>query len=631
MKKVFKKITAIILTVTLLAVSFPMSIFAVDPLVTISAVSDKDYVSTGDKFTMSVNVGACQEGLLSMWVKLNYDDTLIKFDSLKQGALGDAFSYPTLGHVLSQTNIGGIYGGASSVGTAGGVLFTVTFEVIATTATLTTNLAPVLEVVEYYDGDETEYTVDDETMRVVQAEIFMAPTLVSITAPTAILNVANGTPKTATELGLPTTVKMVTNLGEIDADVTWDVTASSYNVGVKTQQVFPVSGTVTLPDGVLQNGVSLTTTISVTVNGEIVTLVSIPPVVEPAITGITNGTAKNATALGLPTTVAIVTDKYDTGITATVVWDVASSSYNPDEKTEQTFTVDGTVTLPDNVLNPAPAVPLTTSISVTVKKALTVESITAPDAITVANGTAKTATALGLPTEVTIVVSDGTETTMPATVVWEVDSSSYDPTLKTVQTFDVDGTITLPVGVYDNGITLTTTISVTVKKAPNLVSIPAPDAIIVVNGTAKENLLPATITIITDDGNMQADVVWDLDLVEYDSSIKEEQTFLVTGTVILPDSITDDSDIITEQGIVTISVTVSAFEESNDSIFDIILKAIMFIPNLIFKGFNTIWSWITGFFTRNPSAQGSVMEIAATDPNAAVEYVASIITDNMNP
>jgi len=82
-----------------------------------------------------------------------------------------------------------------------------------------------------------------------------------------------------------------------------------------------------------------------------------------SITGVANGTAKTAAALGLPTKVELVTDKrsYDTS----VVWNVDASTYVPSSKAGQSFTVNGMVTLPNGVSN-LNDVALTTSISVTV-------------------------------------------------------------------------------------------------------------------------------------------------------------------------------------------------------------------------------------------------------------------------
>lgn len=51
----------------------------------------------------------------------------------------------------------------------------------------------------------------------------MDKTLISIVGPGAITGVANGTAKTAEALGLPSKVTLVTDGGDVQADVTWDV------------------------------------------------------------------------------------------------------------------------------------------------------------------------------------------------------------------------------------------------------------------------------------------------------------------------------------------------------------------------------------------------------------------------
>ncbi|WP_037373100.1 S-layer homology domain-containing protein [Anaerovorax odorimutans] len=104
------------------------------------------------------------------------------------------------------------------------------------------------------------------------------------------------------------------------------------------------------------NGIFLTASLSFTVQ---VTLVSITAPTD--ITGVANETEKNASALGLPAKVTLVTNNGD--MQADVDWNVAASAYSPFDTAAQTFTVAGTVTLPDGVDNPN-SVPLTTSISV---------------------------------------------------------------------------------------------------------------------------------------------------------------------------------------------------------------------------------------------------------------------------
>ncbi|MFF2447494.1 carbohydrate-binding protein [Neobacillus sp. NPDC058068] len=90
-------------------------------------------------------------------------------------------------------------------------------------------------------------------------------------------------------------------------------------------------------------------------------------------TGVAIGTAKTADALGLPTTVDLVTDAGSLNGVAKVTWNVDASKYDPTVKTVQTFTVTGTVTLPNGVENPN-NVPLTTSISVTVDAAAFIQA-----------------------------------------------------------------------------------------------------------------------------------------------------------------------------------------------------------------------------------------------------------------
>lgn len=91
-------------------------------------------------------------------------------------------------------------------------------------------------------------------------------------------------------------------------------------------------------------------------------------------------------------------------------------------------------------------------------------SITAPQSITVANGTAYGD--MGLSTTVTIVTEGNTVTI--ADVAWDTTtpaSGSYDPALLTEQTVTLNGTVTCPANVDANGVELKTTISITISAA----------------------------------------------------------------------------------------------------------------------------------------------------------------------
>lgn len=92
-------------------------------------------------------------------------------------------------------------------------------------------------------------------------------TLVSVTAPAAITGVANGAAKTAAALGLPGTVILVTDGGNVSGNVMWDVASSPYNPSVTAAQTFTVNGALSLPAGVSNpNNVSLNMSITVSVS-----------------------------------------------------------------------------------------------------------------------------------------------------------------------------------------------------------------------------------------------------------------------------------------------------------------------------------------------------------------------------
>ena len=91
-------------------------------------------------------------------------------------------------------------------------------------------------------------------------------------------------------------------------------------------------------------------------------------------------------------------------------------------------------------------------------------SITTPQAITVANGTAYDA--MNLPATVNIVTEGNTESSAPVT--WNTTapaSGSYEPSVLTQQTVTLNGTVTCPDSIDDNGIPLTTTITITISAA----------------------------------------------------------------------------------------------------------------------------------------------------------------------
>ena len=114
---------------------------------------------------------------------------------------------------------------------------------------------------------------------------------------------------------------------------------------------------------------------------------------------------------------------------------------------------------------------------VTTKDKLT--SITAPGAITVANGTAFKD--MNLPTQVNIVTEGNTVD--KADVTWDTTGSSYDSSVLTEQVVTLNGTVTCPENIDANGVALTTDITITVSAA-GMVGAPTPS---VESGTYTEN------------------------------------------------------------------------------------------------------------------------------------------------
>ncbi|MDO4336812.1 MAG: hypothetical protein Q4C91_01855 [Eubacteriales bacterium] len=78
-------------------------------------------------------------------------------------------------------------------------------------------------------------------------------------------------------------------------------------------------------------------------------LLAIPEILP--ITGIPNGTGKKAELLGLPFWIEIDTSLGNRS--ARIQWDTENCNYDPDNREEQSFSVNGTLILPDDITNPS--------------------------------------------------------------------------------------------------------------------------------------------------------------------------------------------------------------------------------------------------------------------------------------
>ena len=206
------------------------------------------------------------------------------------------------------------------------------------------------------------------------------------------------------------------------------------------------------------------TPLPITVPASIISPVAITDIDAPTA-NTTLDTSASCTTTGVSSTTPQVTwlpvdstAGYNTSYTASVTLtadagykfaDSTTATVNDNPATNVTKNADGTLTV-------------TYTFPATAKDKLT--SITAPQGICVANGTAYAS--MNLPTEVNIVTAGRTATT--AAVSWDTTtpaSGSYDPDVLTEQTVTLNGTVTCPEEIDANGVALTTTITITIEAA----------------------------------------------------------------------------------------------------------------------------------------------------------------------
>ena len=149
---------------------------------------------------------------------------------------------------------------------------------------------------------------------------------------------------------------------------------------------------------------------------------------------------------------------YNTSYTASITL-TADTGYKFVDST--TATINGNTATSVNK-NADGTLTVTYAFPATAKDKLT--SITAPQAITVANGTAYDA--MNLPATVNIVTEGNTASS--AQVTWDTTTpagGNYDPSVLTEQTVTLKGTVTCPDSIDVNGVELTTTITITISAA----------------------------------------------------------------------------------------------------------------------------------------------------------------------
>ena len=149
---------------------------------------------------------------------------------------------------------------------------------------------------------------------------------------------------------------------------------------------------------------------------------------------------------------------YNTSYTASITL-TADTDYEFTDSTTATVLGNSATSVTKNADG---TLTVTYAFTATAKDKLT--SITAPQAITVANGTAYDA--MNLPATVNIVTEGNTASS--AQVTWDTTtpaSGSYDPAVLTQQTVTLNGTVDCPDSIDANGVSLTTIITITISAA----------------------------------------------------------------------------------------------------------------------------------------------------------------------
>lgn len=241
----------------------------------------------------------------------------------------------------------------------------------------------------YFFSDSADYEIynDNNTIKLKQKDPTISSVDVTLTKPTPKDALASRA--TVSGTGVATTNPTITwkKGSETTTEIARYNTVYTANVTLSAESGYAFDSNVTAnikaTDGstigsgtVTDNGDG---TITVSYTFAATPKANIKNIAKPKdITGVANGTKKTAQALGLPSTVTIGTE--DENKIASVTWDLvnlAEGTYDPAVKNEQSFKVNGTVTLPDDVAN-GNNISLKVTVGVTVKAA---EVTTVPETL----------------------------------------------------------------------------------------------------------------------------------------------------------------------------------------------------------------------------------------------------------
>ncbi|GKU23474.1 carbohydrate binding domain-containing protein [Clostridium folliculivorans] len=350
-----------------------------------------------------------------------------------------------------------------------------------------------------YNGNVSKETLynfkgDLEGQTKVTANITVkvgSPFAASIEEP-KMVTVNNGTALDVVKKLLPKTVEVKWSNGyRNDAKVAWDT--ASYDGNTAVEKIFTFTGTV--------EGTTKTTVINIKVGNP--TVVSVK---NPSSITVGNGILDEDLLSLLPKTVEVKMSNGTIG-TAKVTWNI--EKYNPKKTKAETYTFKGKL---EQCKETAEIIVYVRSKN----EAPTIVSIINPASVNVANGTP--AADLQLPKTVNVNLSNRTVGT--ANVSW--DTSTYNGNVSGVQAFILQGTV--------EGTTTKASITVNVG-APYVISVAAPAAIYIDNGTALQNLpLPETVEVTLSNGiKVSVKATWDSS--NYDGNVSKATQYVFNGTL----------------------------------------------------------------------------------------------------
>jgi len=190
--------------------------------------------------------------------------------------------------------------------------------------------------------------------------------------------------------------------------------------------------------------------------------------------------------------------------------------------------------------------------------------IAVPDAPAVErpNGVARTVEGLTLPAEVYL-ITNGRDINVEIT--WDVAAltdTDYDPSVRDrEQIFRVYGTFILPGYVLNpEDLPLVVGIYVTVLMPPVMTGVGELPLTITRTGrsvpaTVAGLGLPTTVQVLTAEGSVSAAIEWNLVGINYDPNDREhDQTFPVTGMIMLPDTVRPPADLALLDVLITVTV-----------------------------------------------------------------------------